>query len=404
MGSENMKLRIGFFIDGGEEYGVLEYLKAMLTYLDRAQVTVIGIFFGNGKATAALQPLCDETVILGKDTLLPLSDPYRGRWNIAVLVKKLAFAFIRMLQLARIIKTKTIDVIDINFFPHNLLGGFSCRLAGCPCIWHSHGISSGSGLFARLTDFGAKHFANTVVCVSGFVQENLSAAMRAKALVIYNGIDAHKVFALQEHGDLRKLIGVSDQHRLIGIFGSISLVKGHELFLKVAANLSKAFPDARFVIVGHENETLRMRFGLTDRLHQIIAENDLADKVFFTGFVPEAWRFMGDCDIICMPTVSYGRVSGEGFGLVAAETMAAGVPIVAAGCGALPEIIENMQSGILFEPGNEDEMTTAITKLLNDETFRRQMAENGQKRISENFDISRTAQNMQLLYRSLLRH
>src|SRR2546425_915597 len=71
----------------------------------------------------------------------------------------------------------------------------------------------------------------------------------------------------------------------------------------------------------------------------------------------------------CLPTVQ------EGFGIVFAEAMAAGLPVVACRAAAVPEIVEDSRTGLLVSPGSPDELAMAMEKLLVNEGLRKRSEE-----------------------------
>ena len=73
-------------------------------------------------------------------------------------------------------------------------------------------------------------------------------------------------------------------------------------------------------------------------------------------------RFMGACDLLLFPTLPG---LGEGFGLAALEAMAAGVPVVATGVGALPEVVEHGVTGSVVGPSAEA-IAAALVRLGGD--------------------------------------
>jgi glycosyltransferase involved in cell wall biosynthesis len=60
----------------------------------------------------------------------------------------------------------------------------------------------------------------------------------------------------------------------------------------------------------------------------------------------------------------------EGFGMVAAEAMAAGVPLVAAAAGSLPEVVDAPRGGVLVPPGDAAALAAAAARLLDDPAAR----------------------------------
>lgn len=393
-------MRVGFFIDGGEAYGVRQSMRLLLTNLDPRCVTTVGVFVGRGPTFEALGPLCTERALLMRTCLIPLSDPSKSRRNPMVFARKLVMCAVTVIRLAAAIRKLRIEVVHANYYPHHFLAGLACRVARCPCVWHWRGPFVKEGRAMHLAEWGMRNLADVILCISDFVKRTLPCSVQRKALVLYNGVDTCGIANLQEHGALRRMLGIGPQQKIVGIFGEILPRKGHELFIRAAASVARKRSDVSFVIVGDESQANRARVGLTRKLQETVSESGLEQQILFTGYLPDAWRYMSDCDVVCMPTVSLGGDPGEGFGLVMAEAMAAGVPVVATSSGAPPEVIEDGTSGLLVPPV-ADALADATTRLLTDEGFRRRIAAAGQERIREHFDIRYTVEGMQRVYRSL---
>jgi len=125
-----------------------------------------------------------------------------------------------------------------------------------------------------------------------------------------------------------------------------------EDLLRAAGILRERIPDAQVRIVGEGPESARLR-----ALHR---ELRLDDAAVLLGEVTRqrlAVEYMS-AHCFCLPTVQ------EGFGLVFAEAMAAGLPVVACRAAAVPEIVEDRRTGFLVNPRSPGELATALETLL----------------------------------------
>jgi glycosyltransferase involved in cell wall biosynthesis len=102
-----------------------------------------------------------------------------------------------------------------------------------------------------------------------------------------------------------------------------------------------------------------------------VAERPLAGRVEMPGYVTERDRFalFQRALVLVMPSHT------EGFGMPALEAMTAGVPVVAADRGALPEVTAG--AARLFEPDDESQLTAILDELLTSAPARDALREAG---------------------------
>ncbi|MEK7385116.1 MAG: glycosyltransferase family 4 protein, partial [candidate division NC10 bacterium] len=142
-----------------------------------------------------------------------------------------------------------------------------------------------------------------------------------------------------------------------------------EDLLRAAAILRARIPGVRLRIVGGGPEAVRLR-----DLHR---ELGLGDTVQFLGEVSRAGLAVEyvSAHCFCLPTVQ------EGFGLVFAEAMAAGLPVVACRAAAVPELVEDRRTGLLVNPRSPDELARALETLLMNEGLRKEFGAAGAQRV-----------------------
>lgn len=124
-----------------------------------------------------------------------------------------------------------------------------------------------------------------------------------------------------------------------------------------------------------------------------LGEAGLTDRVRFLGVQSDLGPLLAAADVFLLPT------SGEGFGLAALEAMAAGVPVVGASAGGLPEVVEDGVSGFLLPVHAVDAMAEAALRLL-DPGRHRAMADAARRRAGH-FSAARVVSRYEALYRSV---
>lgn len=189
----------------------------------------------------------------------------------------------------------------------------------------------------------------------------------AKTSVILNGIDVDR-FAAAEAADLQLPQGAV----AIGFVGRLVDWKG---VLDLAAAwpvVAEAAPHAHLVVAGEGEMETQMRETIGD-----------APRVHWLGFRRDVPRIMAALDVLAFPS----RM--EGFGIAAAEAMAAGTPVVAARAGSLPELLDDGVEGRLVEPGDLGALSAALTELATDAAARQRMGTAARNRARRQFRSDR---------------
>jgi len=153
----------------------------------------------------------------------------------------------------------------------------------------------------------------------------------------------------------------------IGLLGRIEHGKGQHVLVD-AMKLLKA-QDVNFAVglIGH---VMDEEYFL--RLKQDVYSAGLDEQLHYFGFIDNPVRFVNCFDVIVLTTYA------ETFGLVVIEAMHEGVAVVATNAGGVPEIISHDKDGLLFEPGNAEELAEALARLYKDIDLRQALAKAGQ--------------------------
>jgi glycosyltransferase involved in cell wall biosynthesis len=136
--------------------------------------------------------------------------------------------------------------------------------------------------------------------------------------------------------------------------GRFERAKGVETLIKSFISLSKKFNNLKLINVGTP------RGPSFNKCMDLLKKNNLDQKVIFTGFVdyPDLPEFYAKSDIVVVPSEIY-----ESFSYTVAQGMACGKPVIASEIGGIPETTNYGNAGLLFEPGNVDQLTGKIEML-----------------------------------------
>lgn len=212
---------------------------------------------------------------------------------------------------------------------------------------------------------GIKRF----ICVSNAIREVLIKALKKpeKAVVIHSGIDLKRFEKVQNNHLLRQEFGLNADHILVGNVAALADHKDYPAFLQTAALICKENDRFRFIIIG-EGE-------LRPEIEQFIADHDLGDRVFMTGFRSNVPQLLQDLDIFFMPSKL------EGLGTSVLDAFACGVPVVSTFAGGIPELVTHLESGLLAKPGDYRQMAEHILRLADDRALRDKLVKNAREKV-----------------------
>lgn len=145
-----------------------------------------------------------------------------------------------------------------------------------------------------------------------------------------------------------------------------------------------------------------MRFAgkgpLIEQGEQFCRENGL-DKLEFLGFqTGDALKshFYGSRFVV-LPSECY-----ENCPMVVLEAFAAGKPVIASRIGGIPELINDGVDGFLFEPGNAEELSTLMRRLVENPEMASEMGKQGRAKVEERYSIEKYMKSLLGIYDKVL--
>ena len=130
-----------------------------------------------------------------------------------------------------------------------------------------------------------------------------------------------------------------------------------------------------------------------DSLTEVIKSNNLSDKVFLTGRVDNASDYLKAITVFVLPSLK------EGLPYTILESGMASLATVATTVGGIPEIVEDMKSGILIQPRNSKELAHAISFMIEHPEERKRYGNALKERVNEKYSFGRMIDENEGLYR-----
>jgi glycosyltransferase involved in cell wall biosynthesis len=288
-------------------------------------------------------------------------------------------AFHSLSQLARAIHA---DLVYSNTLAV-LVGAAVARSMGLPHVWHIHEIISKPVLLRRFLSWSLRRRCEVGIAVSAAVKRHWDSSEARSGSVIrtvYNGIDADK-FGIAQSGKLRSELALSQDHIIIGMIGRVHYWKGQEYFVKLASQIHKRYPSARFVMVGDAFPGYEHLYG---RIHALISALELEGVVIDLGFRSDVPDLLVDFDIFVLPSTAPDPLP-----TVVLEAMATSKPVVATAHGGSVEMVVDGITGFLIPWDDEDKAFSIIEPMVRDKELRTRFGSAGRERVVRTFALSR---------------
>ncbi len=357
------KIRIAYILPTLDKGGAERFTVDLILNLDRQVYSPILILFKRGGEWAA--ELAAENI------------------PVIVLKKKSFLDPNNFCQLLSVLKDFRPDIV------HTQLGGdwygrLAAKRLGVPAIISTEqNINIDESWLQNILKRLTNPFADRIIAISQVVKQDIVkryGAKPEKITVIPNGLPTRNFLAFQKQGIAAKGTAVG------GTIGRLEPQKGQATLIKAGEMIKdQAF---RLLIAGEG----RLRGSLT----QQIKAAGLEGKIELVGPV-QAPAFLNSLDFFVLPSL------WEGLGIVLLEAGLIGLPIIASAIDGIKEVLDE-ETGWLVPAGDEKALATKINWLIanlgSEEVARRR--DNLQKKIRENFDIARVADQYQKIYQELL--
>jgi phosphatidylinositol alpha-mannosyltransferase len=225
---------------------------------------------------------------------------------------------------------------------------------------------------------------NGRIAVSEAARTTLVEHIGGDAVVIPNGV------ATPRYRKAEPLPGWPGPGGAIGFLGRLDEPrKGLSVLLKAFEILGPERPGLRLLVAGRHADA-------DELLHKL--PPGLRDRVVLLGQVSEddKVRLLHSVDVFCSP-----NTGGESFGIVTAEAMAAGVPVVASDIEAFRQVLRGGEAGELFANGDAGDLARAAGRLLDDPARRADLSAAALAAVAD-YDWSVVARDVYSVYETVV--
>lgn len=295
-------------------------------------------------------------------------------------------SLIRPLEIARVVRHFQPDIIHLQHTSDPRICMATWLLRDYPLVVTTHDVvwQHGASLRAREFLVSVPLRCADAVIVHG---ASLKAAFVAmNRFVTEDRVHAvpHGVFTIYRRWQQPEWQEKPDS---ILFFGRMYPYKGLDVLLRAIPHIREAVPGARVIVAGRGPELVRLK-----------TELEQTQVACYDRFVSneEVARLFTETAVVVLP---YQEASQSG---VAALAYAFGKPIVATEVGALPEMIENGQTGYLVPPGDATAFAQRVIQLLQSPQERRRMSEKMKLKAERELSWERVAQQTTDVYAKVI--
>jgi len=243
-----------------------------------------------------------------------------------------------------------------------------------------------SRLVFRATDKLTAFFSTHVLTDSNsqrefLISEGICSANKILVLAdgSISGVDLQRFKVNQlVRTSIRNELSINQSDIVILFVGRLNKDKGIIDLARAFDNLSRELSNLKLIIVGPEEDNVIAELKKINYSH--------LNKINLIGMSNRPEDYMSASDIMVLPSYR------EGFGSVIIEAAACGIPSVASRIYGITDAIDDGKSGLLHEPGNVDDLTAKLKKIILNDELRIEMGRYAKLRVENLFSVNRLVQ------------
>ncbi len=307
--------------------------------------------------------------------------------------------FVGLRELKKLIANWTPDIIHCHGARGNLMGTLIRKHLRVPVITTVHSDyrrdylgRPAARLFYGTTNTIALRKVDYYIAVADPMAELLISRNfpADRIYTMYNGIDFKTPAVCAPKEEFLRSLGLDYQEGdvVAGIAARLTPVKDYPTLLKAVRLASKKNPRLKLVAAGDGEDR--------EKLEQMALELGIEDRVCFAGWVKDTDSFFHAIDINLLTSLT------EGFPYVLPEGARMRRATIASNVGGVPVIIQDGRTGLLFEPGNEEQLAERLVALADDSALREKLGNQLYEKASADFSIERMVEYQLEIYRGVL--
>ena len=379
--------RILYLHAGAEMYGAEKVLLELIKGLDSKEFEAHVILPNDGVLVEALRQVGAQVSVLDYPIL---RRKYFNPKGIADYIRSYNFY---AKQIALYAREHSIDMVHNNTAAV-LEGIYLKRKLKLPLIWHVHEIIVKPKAISDFINMLMGRYADKIVTVSQAVANHIKQSPFIKdsqVEVIYNGVD-NAVYYPMDASSIREKFDIAQDALVIGMIGRVNAIKGQNDFIEAVEPLLEKNEQAVAFLAGgvFPGEEWRL-----EELDKRIASSSVVSQIHRIDYYDKTSELYNMFDIFVLPSIK-----PDSLPTVVLEAMACSKPVVGYNNGGIAEMVVDDKSGCLVKPNRPQELSNAISLLLDSSEKREKFGRVGYQRQKELFSLESYIKNFSELYKT----
>lgn len=194
-----------------------------------------------------------------------------------------------------------------------------------------------------------------------------------------HNIDAFRMYERED---------IKDEGNVVLFFGRILEYKGLEYLIKAEPYISKEIPDVKIVIAGTGDDMQKYRDLMVNKGSFEVIDHYISYK--------EGAGLFQRSSVVALP---YIEASQSG---VVSTAYGFKKPVIVTNVGSIPEVVDDGVTGYIVPPRDPEALAKAIVRLLKDDRLRREMGENGRKKLDTDLSWDNVTRQTLLIYNNAI--
>lgn len=379
--------RILYLHAGAEMYGADKVLLELIKGLDSKEFEAHVILPNDGVLVEALRQVGAKVSVLDYPIL---RRKYFNPKGIADYIRSYNFY---AKQIALYAREHSIDMVHNNTAAV-LEGIYLKRKLKLPLIWHVHEIIVKPKAISDFINMLMGRYADKIVTVSQAVANHIKQSPFIKdsqVEVIYNGVD-NAVYYPMDASSIREKFDIAQDALVIGMIGRVNAIKGQNDFIEAVEPLLEKNEQAVAFLAGG---VFPGEEWCLEELDKRIASSSVVSQIHRIDYYDKTSELYNMFDIFVLPSIK-----PDSLPTVVLEAMACSKPVVGYNNGGIAEMVVDDKSGCLVKPNRPQELSNAISLLLDSSEKREKFGRVGYQRQKELFSLESYIKNFSELYKT----